>query len=112
LGYGGAATFVALARGALLARYSQAFVASAAPFGLFAVAGFALAQRVRFNPLELVWDPGQALHLLVIYVLLVAPFFCAASALCLTFARFGERSHRIYSFDIVGAGAGRLAILL
>ena len=112
LGYGAAATFVALARRTLLAYYSQAFVASAAAFGLLAVTGFALAQRVRFNPLELAWDPRQALHLLVIYLLLVAPFFCVASALCLTFARFRTVTHRIYSFDILGAGTGCLAILL
>jgi hypothetical protein len=112
LGYGVAGTFVALTRRALLARYSQVFVASAATFGVFTVAGFELAQRVRFNPLELAWDPWQALHLLIIYALLLAPFCCAACALCLTFARFGAGSHRIYSFDILGAGIGCLAILL
>ena len=112
LGYGAGGTFVALARGAMLARYAQVFVAGAAAFGIFSVTSFLLAQRVEFNPLELAWDPRQPLRLLAIYVLLCVPFFCAASALCLTFARFGERSHRIYSFDIVGAGAGCLAILL
>ena len=112
LGYGAAATIVALARSELLARYPQVFVAAAAAFGVFAVAGFELAQRVRFNPLELAWDPWQSLHLLVIYALLFAPFFCAACALCLTFARFGTDSHRIYGFDILGAGAGCFAILL
>ena len=112
LGYGAAGTFVALARGALLTRYAQAFVAGAAAFGIFAVTGFLLAQGVEFNPLELAWDPRQPLRLLAIYVLLFVPFFCAASALCLTFRRFGEASHRIYSFDILGGGAGCLAILL
>ena len=111
LGYGAAGTFVALARGALLARYAQVFVAGAAAFGLLAVAGFLLAQAVAFNPLELPWDPRQSLRLLAIYVLLFVPFFCAATALCLTFTRFGEASHRIYSFDILGAGAGSLGIL-
>src|SRR5215467_3741726 len=70
LGYGVAATFVALARDRLLERYAQAFVAGAAAFGVFAVAGFELAQRVRFSPLELAWDPWQWLHLLAIYALL------------------------------------------
>ena len=112
LGYGAAGTFVALARGVLLARYAQAFVAGAAAFGIFAVTSFLLAQGVEFNPLELAWDPRQPLRLLGVYVLLFVPFFCAASALCLTFTRFGEASHRIYSFDILGAGAGCLAILL
>jgi hypothetical protein len=112
LGYGAAGTFVALTCGVLLARYTQVFVAGAATFGIFAVTNFLLAQRVEFNPLELAWDPQQPWRLLAIYVLLFVPFFCAATALCLTFTRSGEASHRVYSFDILGGGAGCLAILL
>ena len=111
LGYGTAGTLVALARQALLARYARVFVGATAAFGVLAVTGFALAQRVAFNPLEMLWDPRQPLRLLAVYALLFVPFFCAAIALCLTFTRFGEQSHRIYSFDILGAGAGSLAIL-
>ena len=111
LGYGTAGTLVALARRALLARYAPVFVGATAAFGVLAVTGFALAQRVAFNPLEMLWDPRQPLRLLVVYALLFVPFFCAAIALCLTFTRFGGQSHRIYSFDILGAGAGSLAIL-
>ena len=112
LGYGAAGTFVALARQRLLARYTVVFVVAAAAFGVLAVTGFVLAQRVAFNPLELLWDPRQPLRLLAVYALLFLPFFCAGTALCLTFARFGAESHRIYSFDILGAGAGSLAILV
>ncbi len=111
LGYGAAGTFVTLARTALLARYERHFVAATAAFGCFAVAAFLLAQRVGFDPLELLWDPRQPLKLCAIYALLIVPFFCAATALCLTFARFGERSAWIYGADLGGAGAGCLAIL-
>ena len=111
LGYGAAGTFVTLARTALLARYERHFVAATAAFGCFAVAAFLLAQRAGFDPLELLWDPRQPLKLCAIYALLIVPFFCAATALCLTFARFGERSAWIYGADLGGAGAGCLAIL-
>jgi hypothetical protein len=111
LGYGAAGAFVAIAQKWLLPRFDAAFVAAAASFGLTAVAGFVLAQRVAFNPLELLWDPSQPLRLLVIYALLTIPFFCAATCICLTFTRFSTEPHRIYSFDIIGAGAGCLAIL-
>jgi spermidine synthase len=60
----------------------------------------------------MLWDPRQPLLLLAVYALLFVPFFCAAAALCLTFTRFAEESHRIYSFDILGAGAGSLAMLV
>ena len=111
LGYGAAGTFVALARPALLARYERTFVAAAALFGITAVAGFALAQRVGFDPLELLWDPRQPLRLLGVYALLLVPFFCAATALCATFARFADRASSVYASDLTGAGAGCLAIL-
>ncbi len=99
LGYGAAGTVIALARGVLLARYAQAFVAGAAAFGIFALTSFLLAQGVEFNPLELAWDPRQLLRLLVIYVLLFVPFFFAAFALCLTFTRFGEAAPAVWRFS-------------
>ncbi len=111
LGYGAAGTFVALAQRFLLPRYEYAFVAAATLFGVTAIAGFLLAQRVAFDPLEMLWDPRQPLRLLVIYALLFVPFFCAATSICLSFARFAEQPHRIYSFDILGAGAGSLGVL-
>jgi hypothetical protein len=42
---------------------------------------------------------------------LFVPFFCAATCICLTFTRFADQPQRIYSFDILGAGAGCLGIL-
>ena len=112
LGYGAAGSFVALCRRPLQDRFGAAFTAGAALFGITAVAGFAIAQRVAFNPLEILWDPAQPLRLLAVYGLLFVPFFCAATCVCLTFTRFAGEPHRIYSFDIIGAGAGSLGILV
>ena len=111
LGYGAAGTFVAVAQRALLPRFDAVFAGGAVLFGIAAVTGFALAQRVAFNPLEILWDPQQPLRLVVIYGLLFVPFVCAASSICLAFTRFAGQPHRIYSFDILGAGAGSLGIL-
>ena len=111
LGYGAAGTFVALTRGALLRRFDAVFASGALLFGITAVAGFSLAQRVSFNPLEILWDPQQPLRLLAIYGLLFIPFFCAATCICVTFTRFADEPHRIYSYDILGAGAGSFGML-
>jgi hypothetical protein len=111
LGYGAAGTFVTLARATLLARYETIFVTFATLFGVSAVAGFLLAQRMGFDPLELLWDPRQPLRLLAVYALLLVPFFCAATAICLTFSRFGVRAPWIYACDLTGAGAGCLVIV-
>jgi len=111
LGYGAAGTFVALTRGTLLRRFDAVFASGALLFGITAVAGFSLAQRVSFNPLEILWDPEQPLRLLAIYGLLFVPFFCAATCICVSFTRFADEPHRIYSYDILGAGAGSFGML-
>jgi hypothetical protein len=111
LGYGAAGAFVALSQRSLLPRFEAVFTSAASAFGITAVAAFLLAQRMQFNPLELLWDWRQPLRLLAVYALLSIPFFCAATCVCLSFARFANEPHRIYSFDIIGAGVGCLAIL-
>lgn len=111
LGYGAAGSFVAIARQRLLPHFGAVFASSASLFGITAVAGFALAQRVSFNPLEILWDVRQPLLLLLVYLLLTPPFFFVATALCLAFARFGTQSHRLYSADVLGAGLGSIGIL-
>jgi hypothetical protein len=111
LGYGAAGTFVALGRQALVARHAPVFAGAAAAFGITAVAGFLLAQQVAFNPFALLWDPREPLRLAAVYGLLFVPFFCVALALCLTFTRYGTESPRIYSYDILGAGAGCAAAI-
>ena len=60
LGYGASGTFVALARERLMRHAGPAFALLAALFGVTAIACFALAQRLPFNPLEIVWDPRPA----------------------------------------------------
>src|SRR5438309_8838942 len=67
LGYGAAGTFVALAQRSLLRRYEVVFSAAATLFGITAVAGFLLPQRVAFDPLEMAWDPRQPLRPLGTY---------------------------------------------
>lgn len=111
LGYGAAGALVALARRALVRHFVPVFAGGALLFGLSALACFELAQRVGFNPLEILWEPAQPLRLLAIYLLLFVPFLCAATSVCLSFARFPQQVPRLYSFDILGAGLGCLGII-
>ena len=111
LGYGAAGTFVAVAQRFLCAHFAPVFIAAATAFGVTSVGGFLIAQQIAFNPLEILWDPQQPLRLCAVYALLFVPFFCAATCTCLTFTRFGGQAHRVYAFDIAGAGIGCLGIL-
>ncbi|MFQ5620113.1 MAG: spermidine synthase, partial [Rhodospirillales bacterium] len=112
LGVGASGTFLVFARRWLEPRFHRAFAGFAAAFGLSAVACFALARRVPFNPLEVVWDLGQQAALLHIYLLLALPFFCAATCIGLALSRFRQRIGAIYRADLLGAGAGASLVLL
>lgn len=112
LGYGVSGTVLALLRERLLPRYGMVFVLCAAAFGISAAGAFLLAQQLPFNPLEIFWDARQPLYLLLFYLLLALPFLFAASCIGLTFVRHGAAAHRIYSFDLLGAGGGCLLIVL
>lgn len=111
LGFGASGTFVALARRPLVKRYSTAFAASAALFGITAVASFAGAERLPFNALEVVWNPGQLGWLAASYALLILPFFFGATCIGLAFSRHPGQIGRVYAFDLVGAGVGALGII-
>lgn len=111
LGFGASGTFLAIARPWLLARFLAVWQTSAVAFGVTAPLGFALAQPLAIHPLEMAWNPVQALRLSAVYLLLMVPFFCAANCIGLAFVRFGERVGRIYRYDLMGAGAGALGVL-
>ena len=112
LGFGASGTFLAIARPWLLARFLAVWQTSAVAFGVTAPLGFALAQPLAIHPLEMAWNPVQALRLAAVYLLLMVPFFCAANCIGLAFVRFGERVGRIYRYDLTGAGAGALGVLV
>lgn len=111
LGYGASGTVLALARRRVLRHFDSVFPAAAALFGLTAVAGFAAAERIPFNPLELFWDRRQVVLLTAQYLVLAVPFFCAAMAVGLAFCRFGDRAGAVYRYDLVGAGAGAIGVI-
>ena len=111
LGYGASGALLSLAQRAVQQRFAPLFCAAAAAFGVSAIGCFALAQRVPFNPLEILWDPRQIAYLLAVYLLLALPFLCAGACVCMAFARWRGQVARIYSFDILGAGAGSLGVV-
>lgn len=112
LGVGASGSFIALAREWLEPRFSAVFAGFATAFGLTAAGGFALARRIPFNPLEVVWDPRQQLYLLGLYLLLAVPFFCAATCVGLALCRTGARIAMVYRADLMGAGLGALLVVL
>ena len=111
LGYAASGALLVATQGVVQRHFAPLFSAVAGAFGIGAVACFVLAQRVPFNPLEILWDPRQSVYLLAVYLLLALPFLCAGACVCMTFSRWRGMPSRIYSFDILGASAGSLGIV-
>jgi hypothetical protein len=111
LGFGASGTVLALTQGRLLPRFGGMFALAAALFAATAVASFALAARLPFNPLAIVWDARQVVWLGLAYALLVLPFFFGGGAIGLAFTRAPAAIGRLYAFDLVGAGTGALGVV-
>jgi spermidine synthase len=111
LGIGASGTFLAFARVPLARRFTTTFAGCAVLFAVSTVAGFALAQRVPFNPLEVIWDLDQQLYLAQMYLLLAVPFFAVGLAIGLALTRFAERIPALYQADLLGAGLGALLVV-
>ena len=111
LGYGASGTVLCFLRSRLLRRFPLAFAAAAGHFGLTAPAGFAVAQWIPLNSLEIVWDRGQQAYLLGVTLILAVPFFCAATAIGLALSMPRARIEVIYRSDLVGAALGASGIV-
>src|SRR5215213_8132432 len=99
LGFGASGTFTALVRPGLDRHHTAAFVGFALLFAVTAPGGFALAQALPFNALEIIWDPRQTGYLLGVYAVLVVPFFCGATCIVLALSRSGASIARLYAAD-------------
>jgi len=112
LGYGVSGAFLALAGEALRRHLRAAFAAGAALFAVSAVLSFAVAERLPFNPLAVIWEPRQLLFLPILYALFALPFFGAATCIGLALVAFPHRVGRIYRYDLMGAAAGAIGLML
>ena len=111
LGFGASGAFITLAQRWLVERYAVSFAASAALFGITALASFAIVERLPFNALEIIWDPRQLGWL--------AAELCSSDPAILLwrdlhwsgFLPPPRTDWRVYAFDLVGAGIGALGIV-
>src|SRR5229473_719415 len=112
LGYGASGAFLAVTGNRLHRHVGAAFAAGATLFAASTVASFAVAERLSFNALAVIWEPRQLLYLLVLYLLFALPFFCAATCIGLALVAFPERIGRTYRYDLVGASTGAIGLMV
>jgi len=112
LGYGVSGVFLALNRDRLVRLFPIAIMANMLLFSLFAPACFLLAQKIPFNPAEMLWSPVQPLYLCSIYLILTLPFFFAANVVGLSLYHYKNQVSSIYGADLFGAGVGSVSVIL
>ncbi len=112
LGYGASGALLSIFRERLLCRYVTVYLGCIGLFAFTALTSFLLSQQIQFNAEEILWAPEHALKLLLVYLLLVLPFFFAATAIGLSLMRYRNDVSRIYAADLCGAGGGALLIIL
>ncbi len=111
LGYGASGTVLTLVRHRLEPRLHLVFAVFAAAFAVTSAGGVVVAGHIPFNPLEILWDARQQAYVLLLYLLLAVPFFCAASCIGLALASPRLAVGLVYRADLVGAGLGALLVL-
>jgi len=111
LGFGASGSFLVLTRAVFENRFRSFAVIQACLFGLGSLLCYTLAQRLSFNPEELIWDSNHWLRLALVVLLLALPFFFAANLIGLALMRFKYSLAQIYAADLVGAGIGAVGII-
>lgn len=112
LGYGASGTALAL-----IPRWNSPPTARRASMLalLFAasVMGAALSlNHLPFDSYRIAWERVQILYLVVYYLALAVPFFCAGLVAGLLLAAYAEVAARIYAANLLGAAAGALIPLV
>lgn len=70
-----------------------------------------LAHLPRFDPTQLLWDPGQWWSLAAVYGALALPFLVGSGAVALALQGTRERVGRLYAWNLAGSGVGAFAAL-
>ncbi len=73
-------------------------------------ASYLLANAVPFDPARLSWDRTQILAVSLYYVILCMPFVCFGLIVSTAYAALSLDAARVYSADLLGAGAGALGM--
>lgn len=72
---------------------------------------YSLSQRIPLDPLELLWQPIQWVHMLTTYTLMAIPFFLAGGIIGIILTGTVKSVHQMYAIDLLGAGCGALMVI-
>ncbi|MCK5287159.1 MAG: hypothetical protein KAJ59_05050 [Thermodesulfovibrionia bacterium] len=79
--------------------------------GISIILGYVASNYISFDPVKLSWDRTQVFAIALYCLLFSIPFFFAGVLIATVFSEQSKKSERIYCSDLLGAGAGSLAVL-
>ncbi len=109
-GFGFAGVVLSLRRNANRVTARQlALFACATPVAF--AGGYSLFNVIPFEPFSLGRDGMQWLYLPLSYLAVTTPFFCSGLTIAALLTRHAREVHRLYLFDLMGAGVGSVVII-
>lgn len=73
-------------------------------YGISILLSFWMINKIPFDPFSLLFEKIQILYLPLYYILITLPFFFAGLIISYLLAKFKNEIHKLYFFDLLGAG--------
>jgi len=109
LGFGASGSVVSVIQKKIENRYSLFFFAGLILFPVFLTLGFIISTRLVFNPYEMTFSLGQIISMFLYFFFMGVSFFMGAVIICLAFLKYSVS--KIYFYNLLGSGAGALAVV-
>jgi hypothetical protein len=79
--------------------------------GLSIILSYIISNFIPFDPVKLSWEKTQIFYVALYCLILSIPFFFSGILIATAFSVFSKKAEFIYSFDLIGAGAGSITVL-
>jgi spermidine synthase len=112
LGYGASGSFLASFPFFRRRETPQTLIQASGMFSACTLCGYLLSNLIPFDLARISWDRWQILYVFLYYLVFSIPFFFSGLAISSALARWSALSGKIYFFDLAGASAGCLLVLL
>ncbi len=106
LGYGASGTFLSFFEGRSRVEPDRFLSLSSFLFALSILVSFLLSNSIPFDIYQLPWDRKQIILVFPYYFFFGLPFFFAGATISFAITRLASAAHKIYFFDLLGAGTG------
>jgi len=111
LGFGAAGSLLFVLLRRMRSREEEWLLLLSGATAVFCSLAFSLSQKVGSDPLNLVYQGREWIHMLFVYLLLAVPFLTAGGVVGILMSTAGEKTHLMYAADLVGAGCGAVGII-